>query len=239
MITAYIHEDGHTMELVTKVDEHGEPLEGVALPLQAVATYRELLGIDDPAEVVEALLHMAEHGEPDPDPVTGKNTYTEPYQLLRLREQAREDAALEVQAHEGHTDHQVQVAAAQMAYRAVHEPIGGGECAMDRCRREARGKLGLPDPTRKCGVETRPERPSMPAKQTAQARAMRPAGGKAQALNLLADQGDYLHECTKRFLHSLTDHDTDPLEPDTDTTPDPEARILTTDEILAKYQEAH
>lgn len=243
MIDAEIMEStpGHrVIRVVREVWPDGNPKLGCEIPVATLASYRELLGMDDPVEVLEALLDMDERGvDVEPDPVTGKNVYTDAYQLLRLREQAREDAALEVKEHEGHTDYQVQVAAEQMAHRAVHEPIGGGECAMDRCRREARGKLGLPDPARKCGVETRSERPSVPAKQPVQARAMRPAGGKAQALDLLADQADYLQECTRHFLHSLTDHDADPLEPDTDTTPDPEARILTADEILAKYQEAH
>lgn len=227
--------NGRPLIVVTEHDDEG-PIEH-SFSLAAIASWRELLGIDDPVEVVEAILHVARNGEPDPDPVTGENVWTEPYQLLAIREQAREDAAVEVQAHEGHTGYQVQVAAEQMAYRAVHVPVGEGECAMDRCRREARRKLGLPDPAKKCGAETRSKRPVMPERLPAQARSMRPAGGKAQILEVLADQADYLHECTKRFLHSLTDYDADPLEPEPAVEPGPAQRLLTPAETLAKYQE--
>lgn len=207
--------DGKPLIVVTEYDDVG-PIEHT-MPLAAIASWRELLGIDDPVQVVEAILHVAEHGEPDADPETGENAWTETYHLLRMREQAREDAALEVKGYEGHTDHQVQVAAAQMAYRAVHEPIDGDECALDGCRREARAKLGIPDPEKKCGPESRTEPPPMPERRPKAIRAMKPAGGKAQVLDVLSGEGEYLLGCTQEFLHQLSGHDTDRVTPPLNT----------------------
>lgn len=204
------------------------------IPLSLFAAYRELLGIDDIGEVFEAIMHVSDNGEPEPEPVTGRNVWTDAYTLLRRREESREDAAVEVKEHEGHTDHQVQVAAAQMAYRAVHEPINGGECAMDRCRREARAKLGLPDPAKKCGAETKTELPPVPEPQSRMMRTMRPAGGKAQVADLLASEADALLACTQRFLHHLSGHDVDHVTPP-ESEPEPQARRLTADELIQKY----
>ena len=219
--------------VITEVDAAGVPTAGHEFPLETIAARREQLGYDDPVEALEAIIHVAEHGEPDCDPVTGESAWTEIYQLLRIREQAREDEAVKAR-EEKCTEAVVVERAEKAAYDAVHVPVNGGECAMDRCRREARRKLGLPDPAKRCGAETRSKRPVMPARLPAQARAMRPAGGKAQALDALADQGDYLHECAKRFLHALTDRDSDPLEVE----PEPGPSIATPAETLAKYQEA-
>lgn len=218
-------------------DENGEFARDI--PLACLASKRELLGFDDPIEALEAEVYLQDHGEPEPDPITGKNAYTDVYQLLRRREEARENAAELVLDQDGHTDHQVQVAAAQMAYRAVHEPINGGECAMDRCRREARAKLGLPDPSKKCGAETKTEPPPVPEPKPRMMRAMRPAGGKAQVLDLLAGEADELLACTQRFLHQLSGHEKDHVTPPPpEPEPDPEAVILTADELIEKYQEA-
>lgn len=203
----------------------------VYLSVAAVAARRELLGYDDPVEALEAIIAIEENGEPEPDPVTGENTWTEVYTLLAIREQAREDEADRARG-DCCTEDVVVERSEKADYDAVHVPVNGGECAMDRCRREARRQLGLPDPTRKCGAETRSKRPVMPARLPVQARAMRPAGGKAQVLDVLADQADYLHACTKQFLHSLTDHDADPLEPE----PEPVPTLATPAETLKKYQ---
>lgn len=219
MISASIREAGQgyrTLVIVESVNDQGEPVQGREIPLEALSSWRELLGIDDPLEVVEAIMKVQDSGEPDPDPVTGKNVWTDAYQLIRRREEARADAAVTVMTHQG-TSHQVQVAAAQMAYRAVHEPIDGDECALDGCRREARAKLGIPDPEKKCGPESRTEPPPMPERRPKAIRAMKPAGGKAQVLDVLSGEGEYLLGCTQEFLHQLSGHDTDRVTPPLNT----------------------
>lgn len=234
MIGAKITDTAQGRAVVVQISEDHDR----TIPLALFASVREMLGIDDMGEVFEAIMHISDNGEPEHDPVTGENVWTDAYQLLRRREESREDAAVEVEEHEGHTDHQVQVAAAQMAHRAVHEPINGGECAMDRCRREARGKLGLPDPSRKCGEESRIKPAPAPDPQPQMMRMMRPAGGKAQVADLLADEADELLACAQRFLHQLSGHDDDRVTPP-ESEPEPQARRLTADELIQKYGGPH
>lgn len=216
-----IHEDD---------DEHGGHVREI--PLGAIAVRRELLGIDDPAEVLDAIIYLQDHGEPDADPVTGRNAWTELFQLLQIREEAREaEAAL---AREQRcTESEIARRAERAAYDAVHQPIKGGECALDRCRREARAQLGIPDPDKKCGAETRTTPPPLrPSARLAVSSSSPDAG------DLLSGESEYLLTCTKRFLHSLTDQDADPLEAEQDAEPEPMPQAATPEETLAKYQEA-
>lgn len=219
--------------VIEEVDPYGSPTVGRQFPLSVIASYRELLGIDCPVETLEAYLYIDEYGQPDPDPVTGENVWTEAFQLLRIREQAREDAAVEAKG-EGCSEAEISERAEQAAYDAVHQPINGGECALDRCRREARRKLVLSDPGRKCGVETRVTPAPVPERLPEQARSMRPAGGKSEVFDVLADEGIYLLECTKGFLHGLTNRVDDPLS---FSAPQPGAQLATPEDTLAKYQE--
>lgn len=208
------------------------------IPLSLFAAYRELLGIDDMGEVFEAIMHISDNGEPEHDPATGENVWTDAYKLLRRREELREDEADRAYT-QGEDQSQIVARSSQAAYDAVHQPINGGECAMDRCRRDARAQLGLPDPSQKCGADSKTTPPPVPEPQSRALRSMRPAGGKAQVLDLLADETDELLACTQRFLHQLSGHDTDHVTPPPpEPEPEPDAVILTADELISKYQEA-
>lgn len=205
------------------------------IPLSLLAAYRELLGIDDMGEAFEAVMHVSDNGEPEHDPVTGENVWTDAYQLLRRREESRGDEAGRA-ADEGEPQSQIVARSSQAAYDAVHQPINGGECAMDRCRREARGKLGLPDPSRKCGEESRIKPAPVPDPQPKMMRVMRPVGVKAQVADLLASEAGELLAHTQRFLHQLSGHDDDRVTPP-ESEPEPQARRLTADELIQKHQE--
>lgn len=187
------------------------PTHDRTIPLAAIAARRELLGYDDLMECVEATIYLQDHGEPEPDPVTRQNAWTEPYQLLRVREEAREDEARRAR-QDCCTEDVVVERANKAAYDAVHVPMDDGECAMDRCRRTVRGKLGLPDPTKNSGADTRSKRPPAPQRRPEALRSIRPSGGKAEVGDLIAGQAAYLHASTRWFLHQLTGNETDPLE---------------------------
>lgn len=53
-----------------------------AIPLAAIASWKTLLGIDNDTEAVAAILHVRDHGEPDPDPETGENAWTSAYNAI-------------------------------------------------------------------------------------------------------------------------------------------------------------
>lgn len=199
MIAACEHRDGWL--ILTRDDESTH-----LIPLEAVASWSELLGISDPAEVAAAVEYVATHGEPDPDPETQANVWTDAYQLLSHREQAREAEASRAVAEGSRDDpRSPQLRAAFAAYEAVHQPIDGGECVMDRCRRSVRDQLGIAEPTRKRSVATRAMPPSIAEVE---------ADPDTQALaEVLRGHEDELLRCTKEFLHSLTDFDSDPLDP--------------------------
>lgn len=56
-----------------------------AMSLEAIAAYTELLGNDSYEETVRDIMFIREHGEPDPDPVTGVNAWTSAYEELESR----------------------------------------------------------------------------------------------------------------------------------------------------------
>ena len=53
-----------------------------AIPLAAIASWRTLLGIETDTEAVAAILHVRDHGEPDPDPDTGETAWTSAYNAI-------------------------------------------------------------------------------------------------------------------------------------------------------------
>ena len=53
-----------------------------AIPLAAIASWRTLLGIENDTEAVAAILHVRDHGEPDPDPQTGETAWTSAYNAI-------------------------------------------------------------------------------------------------------------------------------------------------------------
>lgn len=53
-----------------------------AIPLAAIASWRTLLGIETDTEAVAAILHVRDHGEPDPDHQTSETAWTSAYNAI-------------------------------------------------------------------------------------------------------------------------------------------------------------
>lgn len=65
-----------------------------AIPLAAIASWRTLLGIETDTEAVAAILHVRDHGEPDPDPQTGETAWTSAYNAIEKAINAHTTTAL-------------------------------------------------------------------------------------------------------------------------------------------------
>lgn len=109
------------------------------IPLAALASWAELLGIEDPGEVLDAIIFVAEHGEPEPDPVTGENAWTASYLALQDREQARAATTYVAQSEGTAVDPRSPQLRAAFAALPLQDPVAEAQAA-------TRTKLGLPDP---------------------------------------------------------------------------------------------
>lgn len=180
------------------------------IPLKALATYAELLGYSCPYETLDALLHIGEHGEPDPDPETGDNVWTDSYLLLAHRENAREEEFIQAQ-EEGRRDdpRSPELRSTLAAYNAVHIPVDGGECVMDRCRRGARSRLGLKDPSKNVGSTSR-----VMSTRSASRAASRAPDLQARLQETIEPRLGAIEKSRRQFLASLNGRPVDPLEPE-------------------------
>ena len=109
------------------------------IDLMALASWAELLGIEDPGEVLDAIIHVNDHGEPDPDPVTGENAWTGAYLALQDREQTRAATTYVAQAEGRSEDPRSPKLRAAFAALPLQDPVAEAQAA-------TRAKLGLPDP---------------------------------------------------------------------------------------------
>lgn len=205
MSTYHVAGTNHGLMLIIK---EGVQADGVELdreiPLQAIASWSEMLGYADPAEALAAIISEQDQRDED-NPV--RDPFAEVYQLLTHREKAREAEAATAQ-REGKRDdpRSPRLRAAFAAYHAVHEPVNGGDCVMDRCRNEARTRLNLAAPSRKAGAGLR----SVSAKTRRQ-------DELAQVVEQVAPQ---IQQLRAEFLHQLTGNRDDPLA---ETEPEPES----------------
>lgn len=221
--------------LMLKIFEYGpdpDILYASFIPVAALATYSELLGIEDPVEVLEALYQARNHEEPEPDPVTRENVWTDAYALLSKREQERENAARQA-LQEGTRDdpRSPQLRASLAAFHAVHVPIDGGECALDRCRRRTRERLGIE-------LEPKKKPAAMSRSMTRTLSTLKLKSEEDEPLNHVAKEILPLREQIefhrREFLHELAGasdvnplRDTTPLEPDyTPEEADPFAAVM-------------
>lgn len=203
----------------------------------------ELLGYADPVEALEATIHVLRNGEPEHDPVTGKNAWTDAFTLLAHREKARE-AEAERATEEGTADdpRSPLLRSALAAYRAVHEPIGGGECAMDRCRREARRTLGVAEPSRKTSVAGLARDATISPSGEAE-----DAEVRQKATEALGPYCGEISRCAREFLHAVTENSRDHMKavlPEVTPMPEepePEAEhapILEAEELVKQFKGA-
>lgn len=85
----------HSSKSITLRSLEGEVEHIKQIPTMAIASWSELLGYQDPGEALDAILHVMANGEPEPDPVTDDNAWTEPYGALQLQKQANARAEIE------------------------------------------------------------------------------------------------------------------------------------------------
>lgn len=107
------------------------------IPLTAIASWGELLGITDPGDILDAILHVAKHGEPDPDPETGENAWTPAYEALQAREQKRAKEWFTATTDGTATDPRSPKLRAAFAASPLESLVEAG-------RNETRTRLGLP-----------------------------------------------------------------------------------------------
>ena len=116
--------------------EDGEYQREHRIAPEVFASWSELLGITDTVELIDAMLHVSENGEPEPDPVTGENAWTAPYQALMAREQT-------IRAEEiGQSEQLVRMSSDMLAARKK-SLVNVAESAIEEARASAREALGL------------------------------------------------------------------------------------------------
>lgn len=120
------------------ISERTEASERVhEIPLEAIASWSELLGIEDPGEALDAIRYVAEQGEPEADAATGENAWTPAYGALAAREQARAETWFAA-TREG-TAEDPRSPRLRAAFAAT--PL---EPEVTAARNETRTRLGLP-----------------------------------------------------------------------------------------------
>lgn len=147
-----IHETPHGQIIeISKIDDEGIA-HGHHIEFGALGSWAELLGYTDPTEALDAILYVAEHGEPEPDPWTGENAWTPAYYALQEREQARTAAIIEAdieRLHAATDDPRSPQLRAALAAQAHNNDV-------DQARAETRSRLGLPAPGAAAKAATSP-----------------------------------------------------------------------------------
>lgn len=126
-----------TTILVTTTEEDGKRINEV--PLEAIASWGELLGITDVGEVLDAILHVAENGEPEADPVTGENVWTASYLALQEREQTAAAEVIVARVEGKSADPRSPLLRSKLAALPLADPVATAQAT-------ARQRLGLPEP---------------------------------------------------------------------------------------------
>lgn len=196
--------------------------------LSAVASWSELLGVLCPVEVVQLIDAVDQSGSgATEDPVTRQSLWTDLYTLVGYRERQREVSAWEAVREGTECDPRSPgLRSYGAAWRSVHQPIDGGECALNRCRTDAMRRLGLAfSGVRRHAasrVSPRMSEADIPDDESNDHRMIREAIGP---------HSDDLYRLTRRFLHRLAAGEAlDPLAEDGDarasTVPDDPIDVL-------------
>ncbi|GAA1450496.1 hypothetical protein ACFP47_10105 [Nesterenkonia lacusekhoensis] len=218
-------------------DEEG--VRGVAVPLQAVASWSELLGYDDLADCLDAIIDARVNAkEPESCPVTGYNdVWTAPYEMLREREEKREREYLKAQA-EGKTADDPRSPLLRSTLAAFHALPRDerGVCALDQAREASCEALGVPKPKRtpslvRRTVVTRVDKEAGEMKisaPTCEEESQCDRDGflckedRAKCVQVLREHALDIAYRETRFQHSQTSIELDPLEPHLAVTADDE-----------------
>lgn len=202
--------------LIIDDDKHGHDI-----PLKLIASCSELLGITDPVDAINAIVHFNRHGGTDPDPLTNENVWTESYFILQLREQLKcDEATRECPADEYRSPK-------LRALLKAAQVIGQGDnCSISKARKKAREHLGLPEPTGRCSSISREKVYTMDEM------------GKPERDDLetaLRDRAADLNEFKREYLLNMTTYENDPLLEPEEVAEEPEDLDVTPEGILARY----
>lgn len=234
-----------------------------AIPLEAIASWSELLGYDNAVDALEAIMTVAENGEPDPDPETGDNCWTEAYVALGIREQARERAAFAA-LREG-KEHNPQSAllrsslaankaanSSDMAARAsrgedvANVPMGVRDDILNAVQSEACRRLGVPrfaqnQKAARGGTVGRKGSASLGQESEPLGPGHASPEEREELAAALRGKEGEIGRLRRDFCHRLSGFETDPLEGleaelDVATIEEPLKREATTREsLVAKY----
>lgn len=177
------------IEIVDGLNRH-------VISMEAIGSWSELLGINDPGETLDAIRFVAENGQPEPDPVTSENAWTPAYEALQIREQARAKEWFTAE-HEGTTDDpRSPRLRAAFAAHPIDDQVAAGRDA-------TRAMLGLPP----LGMSQQPR-----VARTLTSDEDPLAGLKAE---LRTNKSDTISHARESFLAELrpqlpTDQETDP-----------------------------
>jgi hypothetical protein len=214
---------------------------GYSIPLTALATYSELLGLTDLADTVDAIIHFRKRDtEPDPAGRAQENAWTETYQVATHLEQLREEEARQA-CQEGTAEdpRSPELRGAVRVRKEMDELAAGGDCLLSSCQGRARRRLGIPDPVRGVSAVRGARLTCEPEPQTTWDEDRRPelTGEDRQRLAaLLGNRVQDIQARRRRFCHQLTGNEYDPLDPEPDP-PEDDPEQITLDVIRRRRQE--
>lgn len=125
-----------------------------AIPMEAIASWSELLGYEDPADALDAILAVQDNGEPAPDPETGDNAWSATYRALSAAQQAAR-AAEYAAVEEGRS--------ADPRSPRLRSALAKAEKVDEvaQARANTRARLGVPEPGQASVVATRRAAPGL------------------------------------------------------------------------------
>jgi len=213
------------------------------VPLGAVAQWSEMLGYDNVVDTVEAIHRVARQG------VQTQGVWDAPRLVLAHREEAREAEVLKaVEEYPAKDPRTPVLRGALAAYRALSQVSGSispGESLLVKTQREARRRLGVPDPASTPSIQ-RGQRTMCDPTPADDPDAVLCGEDRARLSEVLAaacipgecdDQAprwlDLIQAKREAFCHSLTSNPVDPLIP----APVEVAAPLTLDTLRNQYRE--
>lgn len=108
------------------------------IQFESIASWSELLGTQTVEETVRAILYVGQNGEPEPDPQTGENAWTEVYLAVQQREQLKAAEVIRAERDGTSEDPRSPQLRAAFAARTISDEVADAQAA-------TRAKLGLPE----------------------------------------------------------------------------------------------
>lgn len=205
--------DEPSRSFLVKAERNGE-LRGVAIPIQAVASWSERLGYTDAVDTIDAICHFRwEETEPKTDPITGENYLSEEFVVQKHIEGVREAEAMKA-VEEGTADDPR--SPRLRSALALNKVCSKDKEILNMAKKKVRQKLRVPEPSQESPVLSRIE--SMTCETSACTLDTKGCEREfcsedrekiAQAVHPHMDE---IIRGRRGFLHAHTDFEKDPLE---------------------------